>query len=152
MSYHNFLGAWLFACSLLCSLTSHANETLSDPSYEFVGFHLIASYQECDLAKLTDLEGLQEAMLQAVVASGATLLSSSSHIFPPHGLTLVMLLSESHASIHTYPEFNACFVDFFTCGRNCSSTSFDSVLREYLNPKTVSSRLLYRDKENVTIQ
>ena len=60
---------------------------------------------------------------------------------------MVILLSESHASIHTYPEFNACFVDLFTCGEKCSSEYFDQALQSYLKPKLVNGRTLIRTHE-----
>lgn len=102
--------------------------------FEFVGRHLMASYVGCDPDALRDLDALEEAMQQAVEASGATLLNSARHVFPPDGMTIVMLLSESHASIHTYPEHNSCFVDLFTCGLDCRAEEFDAVLRSYLRP------------------
>jgi S-adenosylmethionine/arginine decarboxylase-like enzyme len=61
-------------------------------------------------------------------------------------LTMVFLLSESHASIHTYPEHGACFVDLFTCGNKCSGEKFDQALREYLKPAHVTARVLIRDE------
>lgn len=117
--------------------------------YQFEGVHFLASYMDCEMDALTDLTALEEAMFQAANASGATVLGSSKQIFPPSGLTLVILLSESHASIHTYPEFGACFVDLFTCGTRCSSKKFDEALRNYLKPKEVSVRILKRGKETV---
>jgi S-adenosylmethionine decarboxylase proenzyme len=84
------------------------------------------------------------AMDRAVEASGATILNRTHHVFPPDGLTAVYLLSESHASIHTYPEFGACFVDLFTCGDHCSPVGFDQILREYLGPSEVNARLFLR--------
>ena len=116
------------------------------PNYEFIGYHMMASYLYCDPKALTDLGGLNKAMHQAVQASGATLLQTVEHVFPPNGFSMIMLLSESHASIHTYPEYNACFVDFFTCGRHCSSEKFDEVLRDYLHPAEASSRLFLRQE------
>ncbi len=104
------------------------------PDFEFVGRHMMSSYVGCDRDALRDLDALEEAMQQAVEASGATLLTSARHVFPPDGMTIVMLLSESHASIHTYPEHNSCFVDLFTCGLDCRAEEFDAVLRAYLRP------------------
>jgi len=80
----------------------------------------------------------------AVEASGATLLNYVKHTFPQGGVTLLLLLAESHASIHTYPEHGACFVDLFTCGRSCSGEEFSKVLQTYLKPKTVHSQVLVR--------
>lgn len=125
-----------------------------DQIHKFVGKHFLASYLECDFNAMTNLEGLVQAMDEAVQASGASILNKTSHIFPPDGLTIVYLLSESHASLHTYPEYGACFVDLFTCGDQCSSTIFDRVLRNYLQPGKVNSRcfLRHEDVENLSLE
>jgi S-adenosylmethionine decarboxylase len=114
------------------------------PEHHFAGKHFLASYLECNRTALTNIEGLLNALEKGVLASGATILSQATYVFPPSGLTAVYLLSESHASIHTYPEFGACFVDLFTCGDNCSSIPFDQILREYLEPETVNARQFLR--------
>lgn len=116
-----------------------------DRDFDFSGRHLLASYSECDAAVLADVDRLGAALRAAVSASGATLLKSVEHIFPPHGFTAVALLSESHASIHTYPEHNACFVDFFTCGKHCDVEAFDAELRRQLRPRKVSLKIVERD-------
>ena len=118
-----------------------------DQSYQFRGVHFIASYCDCDMTALADLEKLTDAMMCAVKKSGATVLEVSSWTFPPNGLTMVFLLSESHASIHTCPEHGACFVDLFTCGEHCSSEQFDIALRDYLKPTAVNLRTLIRNQE-----
>jgi S-adenosylmethionine decarboxylase len=102
--------------------------------YDFIGRHFMASYVGCAANALHDLECLEDAMQKAVRASGATLLNTARHVFPTGGATIVMLLSESHASIHTYPEHDSCFVDLFTCGLDCQPEAFDAVLRSYLRP------------------
>lgn len=117
-----------------------------EPEHLFQGVHFLASYSECDTRALSDVEGLSAAMLDAVEKSGATLLNSSRWIFPPDGLTMVFLLSESHASIHTYPEHSSCFVDLFTCGDKCSAEIFDQVLRAYLKPQVIDQRTLVRNQ------
>lgn len=133
-----------FVC-LVCTSVCWSNEE----EYQFKGVHFLVSYCDCDNEALTDLEGLKAAMSQAVLSSGATILDASSWVFPPTGLTMVFLLSESHASIHTYPEHNSCFVDLFTCGENCSAKEFDAVMRAYLKPKTINERTLFRSKEGI---
>jgi len=112
--------------------------------HQFKGKHLIASYGDCDIEALTDVEALREVMHQAVTECGATILDSMNYIFPGNGMTMVIMLSESHASIHTYPEYGACFVDLFTCGDKCSHEKFDQVLRAYLKPAEVSQKVLVR--------
>ena len=119
--------------------------------YDFAGKHFVASYLECDEAAIGNVDALRQAMDEAVAASGATILDSSYFIFEPNGITLVYLLSESHASIHTYPEHGACFVDLFTCGNHCSAENFDQSLKNYLKPQQVSSRFLLRGEEVVEV-
>jgi S-adenosylmethionine decarboxylase proenzyme len=112
--------------------------------FEFSGRHLLASYSGCDPAAIRDVRELTSAFHAAIRASGATLLHAVEHVFPPDGMTAVAVLSESHASIHTYPEHESCFVDIFTCGNTCSVEAFDAVMQEYLRPKSHSRRVIGR--------
>lgn len=113
--------------------------------YQFVGHHFVASLMGCNQEALTNVEELAKTLEKAAVASGAQILTTSKYVFPGNGLTMVILLSESHASIHTYPEFGACFIDLFTCGHHCSAKNFEEVLESYLKPQEVNKRMLLRD-------
>ena len=99
----------------------------------------------CDSAALENIEELLQEFSKAVLASGATILKSNYATFPGNGLTASFLLSESHATLHTYPEHNACFVDLFTCGHTCTHEEFDAILTAYLHAKEVTSHLYIRD-------
>ncbi len=114
--------------------------------HKFIGHHLFATYSKCNEAALKNLNGLAYAMEQAVKASGATFLRSVKHVFPNGGFTMLILLSESHASIHTYPEYNACFVDIFTCGTFCLVEKFDLAMQDYLRPEETHQRISLRGK------
>lgn len=115
-----------------------------DEVHEFRGMHLIASYSGCDVDAIGDPNALVLVMKEAVQKCGANILDSSSYTFDGGGMTMVILLSESHASIHTYPEHGACFVDLFTCGDKCSHAVFDQALRDYLKPTEVNQKILIR--------
>ena len=119
----------------------------ADEDHNFKGKHFIASYTGCDVSALTEVDSLIAAMKEAVKKSGATILDSSSYVFPGNGLTMVFLLSESHASIHTYPEYGSCFVDLFTCGDICSYEGFHESLSSYLKPTQVNQKVLIRNEE-----
>jgi S-adenosylmethionine decarboxylase len=114
-----------------------------DP-HAFSGKHFLGSYVGCDRVALGDAETLLAVMDRAVAASGASVLDRATYFFDPKGLTVVYLLSESHASLHTYPEYGACFVDLFTCGDRCSPEPFDELLRAYLRPLEVNARVFLR--------
>jgi S-adenosylmethionine decarboxylase len=116
-----------------------------DGVHEFRGKHLVADYLECDIEALSNEPALMRVMIDAVKKCGAQVLNQSYYIFPGHGLTMTILLSESHASIHTYPEYGKCFVDLFTCGDSCNNHIFNEALKEYLKPKKVAAMVLVRD-------
>ncbi len=65
---------------------------------------------------LNDIEALKSRMERAVRKVGATLLNLDAVQFSPNGITVVAVLAESHASIHTYPEQGVLMADAFTCG------------------------------------
>ncbi|HJM68685.1 MAG TPA: adenosylmethionine decarboxylase [Candidatus Babeliales bacterium] len=116
------------ALAIFCAQQAYSQEE----EYEFYGRHFLASYKNCDSAALENIEMLLKVFREAVLASGASILSSDYAVFPGNGLTASFLLSESHATIHTYPEHNACFVDLFTCGHTCTHEGFDEILTKYL--------------------
>lgn len=120
--------------------------------FDFMGHHFIASYSKCNPEKLNDNEALLRTLRKAVEATGATVLNSCEQVFSNGSVTAVLLLSESHASIHTYPEHDSCFVDLFSCGDSCDLGKFDEVLTRYLQPKLASRRVLLREAniEDVT--
>lgn len=113
----------------------------------FWGRHFFASYNGCNPERLQNRD-LVEAMKEAIQASGANLISEESHFFSNGGMTAVFLLQESHASVHTYPEHRACFVDLFTCGEKTKTEDFDAVMRKYLEPESVDARIFLRHEQN----
>ena len=80
-----------------------------------LGCHLLAEFSLCDPAVLSDLERVTRAMLTAAEASGATVVTQSFHHFSPLGVSGVVIISESHLAIHTWPEHRFAAVDFFSC-------------------------------------
>lgn len=78
--------------------------------------HLLGEYWDCPEALLDDLGALEDLLRSASEASGLTVLSTASHRFSPQGVTVMALLSESHASIHTWPEAGYAAVDLYSCG------------------------------------
>jgi S-adenosylmethionine decarboxylase len=121
---------------------------ISAIEYEFGGRHLVASYFNCNPDSLRDFSKLDTAMHEAIEASGATVVSASRHVFPGGGLTGLYLLAESHASLHTYPEHDSCFVDIFTCGFECEPIRFHEVLVKYFQPQRISHRVIVRGESN----
>ena len=92
--------------------------------YEAIGVHALINGQFYDSEGnkatnyewLNDPTRLEHMISRHLVEAGAGILNAYAHQFEPQGVTITWALSESHASIHTYPERGAFFLDIFTCG------------------------------------
>lgn len=91
------------------SETAHAASEL--PA---LGQHVLGDFLGCTRLP-DDADRLQELMEEAATMLGATVIESCFHTFNPHGLSGVVVISESHMAIHTWPEHDAACVDLFTC-------------------------------------
>ena len=87
-------------------------------------------------------------MISAAKKSGATVLSHTEHNFQPSGYTALVLLSESHLSVHTYPDERYIALDAFTCGDSCNPVESIRFLREILKPEEVHLRVMKRGLNN----
>ncbi|WP_158735805.1 adenosylmethionine decarboxylase [Alteribacillus sp. YIM 98480] len=112
--------------------------------YTTVGKHDIADLWGCSFSLLDDEQALTTYLKEAVSAAGATILSLQSHRFDPQGVTVLAMLSESHMSIHTYPEKGFCGIDCYTCGSSVNSDASISYMVRCLSPSTVHRKLLKR--------
>ena len=101
------------------------------------------SFVGCEV-DLNDLGIVKRDMMTAIQAVGASVVAEAESQFSPHGVSIVFLLAESHASIHTYPEHNACFLDIFTCGRTLRIEAFGETLQRLWRPEHVSIELKER--------
>ncbi len=81
-----------------------------------LGRHIIAELYNCDLEKINDVSFVEKGMLEAAEIAGATVINSTFHHFSPFGVSGVIVIQESHFSIHCWPEFGFASVDIYTCG------------------------------------
>ena len=81
------------------------------------GRHVLAEMTGCRPEVLNDVAGLETCFRNCAVEGGATLVSSHFHHFSPQGVSGVVVIAESHVTVHTWPEHGYAAVDVFTCGR-----------------------------------
>jgi S-adenosylmethionine decarboxylase proenzyme len=94
---------------------------------ETAGRHVLAEYHGCPAPALDDEAAIRTAMHAAAKAAGATVIQAVFHRYAPQGVTGVLVLAESHISVHTWPESGYAAVDFFTCG-HCDPEAAHEVL------------------------
>ncbi|KXK11126.1 MAG: putative S-adenosylmethionine decarboxylase proenzyme [Chloroflexi bacterium OLB14] len=80
-----------------------------------LGEHYIFDLSDCNRDVLMDSEQAYALFSKAVRDSGLTVVDEGFYKFSPHGFTCFLLLAESHASLHAWPEHNYCAIDLFTC-------------------------------------
>lgn len=81
-----------------------------------LGIHLIADFFECDSSVINSIESVEKILTESVIISGATIVKPFFHRFSPQGISGIIVVAESHFSIHTWPEHSAAAVDIFSCG------------------------------------
>jgi S-adenosylmethionine decarboxylase len=83
-----------------------------------LGTHLLVELKECNAKTLNDLKRVEEILISAAKEAKATIVETFFHKFSPFGISGVVVIAESHLSIHTWPEYNYAAVDIFTCGES----------------------------------
>ena len=80
------------------------------------GRHVIAELWGCNSDILNDMHGLERLMVTAALESGAEVREVAFHKFAPQGVSGVVIISESHLTIHSFPEHGYASIDVYTCG------------------------------------
>lgn len=108
------------------------------------GRHLILDLYGCNPEILDDYGELQRFLEIALVLAKANILRIIGEKFEPQGVTLLALLSESHASIHTWPELGYAAIDLYTCGDTTETHKAAEFLKIKLKAETADERELRR--------
>lgn len=104
-----------------------------------MGKHLLLEVYDVKFDLLNNGTALQETMVRGIKRAKMTILNIFSHCFLPQGCTIVIALSESHVSCHTWPENGCIAIDVYTCGEG--------------NPKLIAIELLkYLDSNNFRLR
>jgi S-adenosylmethionine decarboxylase len=97
---------------------------------------------------LTDMALMEDTLRRCVIESGATLLHIHLHHFTPNGgISGVAVLSESHISVHTWPERDYAAFDVFMCGETEPEKCID-ILQEIFQPSEIKPNLILRGRNS----
>lgn len=103
-----------------------------NPSFNSpVGQHILLDLYSCN-DNLSDVGLMEQVMLEAAKRSGATIVDTRFHAFSPQGVSGMVIIKESHLSIHTWPEHNFASVDIYTCGETLNFNKAIDWLKEAL--------------------
>ncbi|NLP49754.1 adenosylmethionine decarboxylase [Bacillus sp. RO1] len=94
---------------------------------ETVGRHVISELWGCDFDKLNDMDYIERTFVDAALKSGAEVREVAFHKFAPQGVSGVVIISESHLTIHSFPEHGYASIDVYTCGELDPNISADYI-------------------------
>jgi len=112
-----------------------------------LGEHFIFDLSNCNQEILLDGEKSYSLFAQAVRESGLTVVDEGFYKFSPHGFTCFLLLAESHASLHAWPEYGYCAIDLFTCAIGKDMMPLIMRIKEMFGADKFSLRKIDRDAE-----
>jgi S-adenosylmethionine decarboxylase len=103
-----------------------------------LGNHLIIELYDCKTEIIDDIHKVEDILMESVNRSGAEIITPVFHKFNPHGVSGVVVIAESHFSIHTWPEYGYCAVDIFTCGDTIDSEKALTFMKNAFEAKSIS--------------
>ena len=112
---------------------------------QVIGKHALYELHGGNPLNLNDEEFVKKSLCEAAEAAGAKLLGVVSHKFEPQGVTAVALLSESHISLHSWPEFGYASIDCYTCGAHTDPEAACKSLKDAFEATYSSIHLLRRE-------
>lgn len=111
---------------------------------EALGRQILVEFYDCDSDKINDVAYVESAFLEATRKSKATIISHNFHKFSPYGISGVVVIAESHVTIHSWPEYNYAAVDIFTCGDTIDPWVIQEYLKEAFESTNISSMEMKR--------
>jgi S-adenosylmethionine decarboxylase proenzyme len=109
-----------------------------------LGTHLLLDLAGAPFETLDDPDVVKAALVDTVAAMGAHVLGIHLHRLEPQGISGVVVISESHLTIHTWPERGEAAIDLFTCGDAARARRAVSALVERLGATVSSLREISR--------
>jgi S-adenosylmethionine decarboxylase proenzyme len=109
-----------------------------------LGTQWIVELYGCDETRLMRVPFVERALLTAAKKAGVKIVSYGFHQFEPHGVSGVVIIEESHISIHTWPEYQYSAVDFFYCSKTVSPNALVETLKKAFRAKKVEVQVVER--------
>ena len=94
---------------------------------------MLLELYDCPVEILDNKERIETILVNVVERVGARLITTSFHKFSPHGISGVIVIAESHITIHTWPEHKYAAIDVFTCDEKIDYTLVESMVVEKFN-------------------
>lgn len=122
----------------------HSPSTVAKPPIQALGTHILLELNQCPQPLLLEKELLENALVDSANKAGAHVVKSVFHQFSPHGLSGVVVIAESHITVHTWPEFDYAAIDIFTCGDPDIAQRIQDEIAHRFSPASCSAQTIAR--------
>lgn len=109
-----------------------------------MGTHLLVNLYGCPKKTLQDADCVLRLLNEIVEESKLNKVGEIAHQFKPGGATVIILLAESHLSIHTWPEMQSAAADIFCCNSEDNAEKAFEIMKKKFRPKKVEKRVVKR--------
>ena len=126
------------------TFTLYTKHGVQQPTNDNVGVHLIANVYDVNVSFLEKMDANLPCLENIVNKLDLHVVSKTGFQFEPVGYTYAFVLSESHFTIHTYPEYNSCYIDIFCCNKDFNSEDAIELLSNTFNTTHISYQTIKR--------
>ncbi|KGX83569.1 adenosylmethionine decarboxylase [Pontibacillus marinus] len=117
-----------------------------------MGRHVISELWDCNTETLNDMTKIEQIFVDAALKAGAEVREVAFHKFAPHGVSGVVIISESHLTIHSFPEHGYASIDVYTCGDRIDPNVAAQYIADALEAATQESVEVPRGMGPVSVQ
>src|SRR5438445_6150324 len=108
--------------------------------------HSLLEFYNCDPSLLKRARAVKKLLCDAVREGGGTIVKAVFHNFSPYGVSGVVVITESHVTIHTWPEHAYAAVDIFSCSEKLDHQAIRSRLKQKLRSRRVTGKSFQRGR------
>lgn len=102
-----------------------------------LGRHVILDLWNCNREHLNKIEFIKTLFVEAALKAGADIKEVCFHKFSPQGVSGVVIIAESHLTIHSFPEHGYASIDIYTCGEKVDPNISADHIAENLQAKKI---------------
>lgn len=111
-----------------------------------LGIHIIIEFFNCDASSMNNIDDVTNIFVLAAESGNCNIVSKHNHLFDPHGISGVLILSESHISWHLWQEHAYAAIDLFYCSDEVDANEIIEKLSNYFKPVIKNIQLIPRGK------
>ena len=108
-----------------------------------IGWQVVLDCYNCDKSIVNDITEIKSMIYDLCKQINASVVKENYHMFEPYGISAYAIITTSHISIHTWPEFNFVAIDIFSC-KNEVANCFEEYVKKKLNTNDIEITYLTR--------